>query len=69
MNSQPSFYIKKIHKKVMIVDSNDNTLYCPPNFIRLISRNDLDSLLREANLTGTLHIRSIMAFERNARRS
>ena len=63
------FRIGRLRGKIGIIDTKENNfVYCPPYFILLISRQELQPLLDELNNTGKISIDSIMRFESNAKR-
>ena len=65
-----SFAVGKVHKRIRIVlEGTFTPVYTPPDFIRLASREELQSLADAANRRGVIDIRDIMEFERTARRA
>ena len=55
--------IVKRNGKVKVV-SGDRTVYCPPFFIRLTARTDLEPIRAEYEATGEVSIDTIWAFEK-----
>lgn len=63
------FRVGRLNGKIGIIDvKHKKFVYCPPQFIFLISRQELQFLLDELNNTGKISIDSIMRFESNAKR-
>lgn len=46
------YYIKKMNRRLFVVDGNNNTVYTPPNFIRLSGRHELQELVDALNEKG-----------------
>ena len=59
-----TFFLVKKNKRLMIVDSEDNLVYHPPNFLKPVtSRKDYDEILNDANLNGKVSEKLLMEFE------
>lgn len=59
-----NFRLVKKNKRLMIVDSEDNLVYYPPDFLRPVTnRNDFLPLLEDANSNGFLSGKAIGDFE------
>lgn len=59
-----NFRLIKKNKRLMIVDSEDNLVYYPPDFLRPVTnRNDFMPLLEDANSNGFHSESYIMWFE------
>lgn len=59
-NSEP--YIGKLNTKTGVIH-NDCFVYCPPDFLTLNSKKDLEPLLDEYKNTGAISIQTIMDFQ------
>lgn len=59
--------VKKINKRLFLVDDNDQIIYTPPDFIMVIDRSQLEALGRAITLAEK-PIDAIIAFESTARR-
>jgi hypothetical protein len=57
------FLVKKVNKRLVIVDHHDVVVYTMPYWIQVISRQDLQVLADQFNELGTTDIDSIVAFE------
>lgn len=58
------FKLVKRHKRLMIVDSNENIIYCPPDFLRPVTnRSDYDPLLEDLAEFGEIKGRTLTEFE------
>jgi hypothetical protein len=59
-----TFLLVKKNKRLMIVDSEDNLVYHPPNFLKPVtSRKDFQEILDDANLNGCLSEKLLTDFE------
>lgn len=59
-NSEP--YIGKLNTKLGIIHNNC-FVYCPPDFLKVNIRKDLEPLLAEYKNTGAISIQTIMDFQ------
>lgn len=59
----PPYEIRKINKKLVVVDATGRTIYSMPNWIRVNSRQDLQRLADLFNQNGEPNIMDIMEFE------
>lgn len=62
------FQVVKRNTRLLIIDSNNHVIYCPPDFVRpyIINRDQMNNLCQKFNEKGKLDIDSIMEFEDNA---
>jgi len=59
-----TFSIAKRFKRIVVIDDlSGEVVYCPPNFIKLNSRDDLRGLVHAFNYAGQREIKAIMQFE------
>ena len=59
-----TYSVKKMNRRVCIVDNKDMIVYSMPQFVQLISREDLQPVVDEFNRSG-YSIDAIMKLERN----
>lgn len=57
-----NLFVKKVNKRLVIVDGHDKIFYTMPNFIRIHSRKDLEELCEHLKHRGR-DIKTIMSFE------
>lgn len=58
------FSLVKRYKKLMIIDDNDNIVYCPPDFLKPVtSRADYDPLLKDLAEFGEIKGKTLTEFE------